>query len=99
MSILILVGVAGKQEASLQKCLLLSNPECLLWTHAQIWAAISKKDSFDEQEVWFTLHVHSIVFLQPTQKIIGRVSVKTNICYLKCVWGFLPFAPEILKRN
>lgn len=52
-----------------------------------------------EQEVWFTLLIHTVVFLQPTQKITGRVSLKTNIYYSKCVWGFLPFASEILKRT
>lgn len=39
--ILILLGVAGKQEASFGTCLLQTNTKCLLWT--QIQAVISKR--------------------------------------------------------
>lgn len=41
MSILIPLG---EEEASFAECLLLSNPKCWLWTHAQIQAVISKRN-------------------------------------------------------
>lgn len=75
------------QAASFAKRLLLSDPRCQPWTHAQSWPSF-RQDAVETRRSGLLrppVFIQTLVFVGPTQKITGRVSAKTNTCYLNCV--------------